>query len=48
MTTESQRMMRILQRKEAQHIQIMGDTGADKTRSSFESCAKSGTGKIRP
>jgi len=31
-TTESRRMMRIPQRKEAQHIQIMGDTGAGKTQ----------------
>jgi len=31
-TTESRRMMRIPQRKEAQHIQIMGDTGVGKTQ----------------
>ena len=32
MTTESRRMMRIPQRKEAQHFQIMGDTGVGKTQ----------------
>jgi type IV secretory pathway TraG/TraD family ATPase VirD4 len=31
-TTESHRMMRIPRRKEAQHIQIMGDTGVGKTQ----------------
>jgi hypothetical protein len=31
-TTESRRMMRIPQRKEAQHIQIMGDTGVGKSQ----------------
>jgi len=31
-TTESRRMMRIPRRKEAQHIQIMGDTGVGKTQ----------------
>jgi type IV secretory pathway TraG/TraD family ATPase VirD4 len=31
-TTESRRMMRIPEHKEAQHIQIMGDTGAGKTQ----------------
>jgi len=31
-TTESRRMMRIPRRKEAQHIQIMGDTGVGKSQ----------------
>jgi hypothetical protein len=47
-TTESGKLMRIPRNKEAQHFQIMGDTGVGKFNSSCKSCARFGSAASPP
>ena len=47
-TTESKDLMRIPQQAEGQHIELMGDTGAGKTRLIMSSSCRSTSGATQP